>query len=245
MLAATEADVVVDDLALILPEIRKLSLTQSAQAELLAKGAEYALAVAWAAQGPGARYPAGLAMKMLHDGGPPDLNLEQARIALETGVIDQAAADRALRQRELTALQERAQELTAAQESTEPPPELPPAHAESAPDPGPGAPDGLGEKPPGSRLTWREIWAATLVQLRMQLNASTYSNWIDGAKAISFTDGVLAIQARHVAARDAIESQYRETVEFNVRRFAGATEIRIVFVAAPALEVAQSGKVRT
>ncbi len=232
--------VVVGDLELILPEIRKLHLTQDVQQELLAKGAEYALAVAWAAQGPGARYPAGLAVSMLRGGGPPELAIEQAKIALETGVIDQAAADRELRNRELESFQEQAREIAAAQESQESPPASPATHAESAPDPEPGAPNGLDEKPPGCRLTWREVWAATLVQLRMQFNASTYSNWIDGAKAISYADGVLTIQVRHVMAKEMIESKYRSAIEDNVRRLT-ATEVQIEFVIAPALEVVHAG----
>ncbi len=240
-LADTE-DVVVDveTSDWILPEIRKLHLTPDAQQELLGHGAEYALAVAWAAQGPGARSPGGLAVTMMRGDGPPDDLLEQAKIAVEIGSTDRTEVDRVRSHRQLDAFREQARDLVATRELDELPPGPPVTPAEPVTDSVAAASDGLNEKPPGGRWTWREIWVAVLGSLRIQLNGSTYRNWIDGAKALSCADGVLTVQVRHAMAKEMIEERYRFAIEENVRQLA-PVEVRIEFVVAPDLVVSYAG----
>ncbi len=224
----------------ILPEIRKLHLTPDAQQELLGHGAEYALAVAWAAQGPGARSPGGLAVTMMRGDGPPDDMLEQAKIAVEIGSTDRTEVDRVRSHRQLDAFKEQARDLVATRELDELPPGPPVTPAEPVTDSVAAASDGLNEKPPGGRWTWREIWVAVLGSLRIQLNGSTYRNWIDGAKAVSCADGVLTVQVRHAMAKEMIEERYRFAIEENVRQLA-PVEVRIEFVVAPDLVVSYAG----
>ena len=74
-------------------------------------------------------------------------------------------------------------------------------------------PNGLDERPGTGKLTIREIWLATLGQLRLQLNRSTYVNWVEGARAVSYADGVLTVRARHIMARDWLAERLNYSIE--------------------------------
>lgn len=80
---------------LILPEVKKLQFPQNLQVKLLARGYDYALATAKAAQN--GKNPGGLARHMMNNGGPPVELIEWARKAIELRTLDQAAIDNALR----------------------------------------------------------------------------------------------------------------------------------------------------
>jgi chromosomal replication initiation ATPase DnaA len=41
-----------------------------------------------------------------------------------------------------------------------------------------------------------------LGELSLQLNRSTYTNWVHGTKALSYADGVLTVRAKHRMAHD-------------------------------------------
>ena len=75
--------------------------------------------------------------------------------------------------------------------------------------------NGLDERPGEGTLTIRDIWRATLGQLSLQLNRSTYTNWVEGAKAVSYVDGVLTVRARHVMARDLLTQRLNASIEFD------------------------------
>jgi hypothetical protein len=88
-----------------------LHLSQVAQKQLLGLGAQTALAIALASQGPGVRNPGGLAVTMMANGGPPELDLERAEIALMFGTLDREAIDGHLRKREYVRIAEQMNEL--------------------------------------------------------------------------------------------------------------------------------------
>jgi hypothetical protein len=73
--------------------------------------------------------------------------------------------------------------------------------------------DGLDEKPGEGNLTIREVWLATLGHLSVQLNRSTYESWVEGAKAVSYADGVLTVRARHIMARDWLSERLNYSIE--------------------------------
>jgi chromosomal replication initiation ATPase DnaA len=47
----------------------------------------------------------------------------------------------------------------------------------------------------------------------LQLNRSTYVNWVEGAKAVSYADGVLTVRARHIMARDWLAERLNYSIE--------------------------------
>jgi hypothetical protein len=73
--------------------------------------------------------------------------------------------------------------------------------------------NGLDERPGGGNLTIREIWLATLGRLSVQLNRSTYVNWVEGTKAVSYADGVLTVRARHIMAHDWLSERLNYSIE--------------------------------
>jgi hypothetical protein len=77
----------------------------------------------------------------------------------------------------------------------------------------PPEPDGLDERPGGGTLTIRDIWRATLGQLSLQLNRSTYTSWVEGTKPVSYADGVLTVRARHIMARDMLAERLHQSIE--------------------------------
>ncbi|HVO69374.1 MAG TPA: hypothetical protein VMT24_04970 [Aggregatilineaceae bacterium] len=94
----------------------------------------------------------------------------------------------------------------------QPPPQVyepePPPPKSALPEP-----DGLDERPGGGTLTVRDIWRATLGQLSLQLNRSTYTNWVEGTKPVSYADGVLTVRARHIMARHILAERLHQSIE--------------------------------
>jgi hypothetical protein len=117
---------------------------------------------------------------------------------------------------------------------------FPPVFASDAVTLPPAAPTplekGLDERPGSGKLTVREIWLATLGQLSMQLNRSTYVNWVEGAKAVSYADGVLTVRARHVMARDWLAERLNYSIEETASALA-QHPITIRYVVDPPLRV--------
>jgi hypothetical protein len=88
------------------------------------------------------------------------------------------------------------------------------------PKPAQPEPDGLDERPGGGTLTIRDIWRATLGQLSLQLNRSTYTNWVEGTKPVSYADGVLTVRARHIMARHILSERLHESIEMTISSLA-------------------------
>jgi hypothetical protein len=97
-------------------------------------------------------------------------------------------------------------------------------------------PNGLDERPGTGKFTIREIWRATLGQLSLQLNRSTYVNWVEGAKAVSYADGVLTVRARHIMARDWLAERLNYSIEETASALAQCP-ITIQYIVAPPVRV--------
>ena len=75
------------------------------------------------------------------------------------------------------------------------------------------ASDGLDDRLGDDSLTVRDIWRATLGQLRVQLNRSTYVNWVEGTQAVAYHNGVLTVKAKHIMARDLLAQRLNYSIE--------------------------------
>lgn len=210
-------DVVDDDVTLIDPEVRKLHLSDKAKTDLLARGAKYALAVAWDAQGPGAHSPGGLAVHLMGNGGPSEAAMDRAALALELRTIDRDELDHVLRQREAAAV------IETARESAEGP-----VAAGASPAP-PTPSDGLDEHPAGSPLSYRDIWIAARGELSIQIDKPSFEAFFKSAKAVCYRDGVLTLQVRSILARDMAEKHYKHDVEAALAKRVGGP-VTVVFV---------------
>jgi len=73
--------------------------------------------------------------------------------------------------------------------------------------------DGLDDHLGDDSLTVRDIWRATLGQLSVQLNRSTYTSWVEGAQAVTYRDGVLTVKAKHRMARDVLAQRLNYSIE--------------------------------
>jgi hypothetical protein len=122
----------------------------------------------------------------------------------------------------------------------QPPPQVyepePPPPKSALPEP-----DGLDERPGGGTLTVRDIWRATLGQLSLQLNRSTYTNWVEGTKPVSYVDGVLTVRARHLMARHILAERLHQSIELTASSLARMPITIRYTVDAPPLPV-QSGE---
>jgi hypothetical protein len=81
-------------------------------------------------------------------------------------------------------------------------------------------PDGLDERPGDGAFTISDIWIATLGQLSAQLNRSTYVSWVEGAKPVSYADGILTVRARHFMAREWLSKRLNHIIEETVSSLA-------------------------
>lgn len=99
---------------------------------------------------------------------------------------------------------------------------------------------GLDEYPGGGSLTIRDIWTATLNQLGAQLGRNTYTAWLEGTKAVSYTDGVLTVRARHSRARDLLAKQLHSSIEWTASRLA-QVPIKLCYTSDPPLVMATNG----
>jgi hypothetical protein len=221
-----------DSWAVVKPLIdRDLQITDPAILdELRAKGATYTLALVWeVTRRPNVQNPAGLAIHKLHNGGPAEVTLDVARMGLEQGLLDFEEADRCARRREQVQLLEEANAKAGRcgepGEATGWDPPRPPETTGT-----PLLDATLDEKPPGKTLSWRDTWTAVLGGLQARLNPSTYASWVEGAKAVSYGDGVLTVRARHIMAQDWLSKREKEIGE-SLTRLAGMP-VRVVFIAA-------------
>ncbi|MBN1564114.1 MAG: hypothetical protein JXA10_09750 [Anaerolineae bacterium] len=96
----------------------------------------------------------------------------------------------------------------------------------------PPVPNGLDVCPGNGRLSISDIWRATLGQLSVQLNRSTYANWVEGARAVSYADGVLTVRARHPLARDWLAQRLNHSIE-ETASFLAEVPIKICYTADP------------
>jgi hypothetical protein len=110
-----------------------------------------------------------------------------------------------------------------------PPPVTLPAAVEPA---APPVPDGLDEHPGTSWLSMRDIWNMTLNHLSLQLNRSTYVEWIEGAKAVSYADGVLTVRPRRGVAREYLAQRFNYSIELSVSKLA-QMPIKVQYVVDP------------
>jgi len=151
--------------------------------------------------------PSGLLLTRLRMNQPPPPDMEErVAAALELRTLDLEEIERHRRTQEYEQLRQDAvahRDRTAVQ---------PTRHGDGR---------GLDEKPGDGALTWRDVWRAVMGQLRLQLNHSTYAGWVEGAKAISFMDGVLTVQAKHIMALDVLDHQIRRSVEVALEQIAG------------------------
>jgi hypothetical protein len=96
---------------------------------------------------------------------------------------------------------------------------------------------GLNHHPGDGSLNVRDIWRAALGQLGLQLNRTTFAGTLEGAKPISYRDGILTVQTRHVMARDLLIEQLNHSVEAIVSSLA-EQPIRVCYTVAPSLNIA-------
>lgn len=79
---------------------------------------------------------------------------------------------------------------------------------------------GLDERPGPGAFTIQDIWQVALGQLSLLVGRATYTNWIEGARAVSFEDGVLTVRARHYMARELLSKRLNKTIEETVSALA-------------------------
>ncbi|HMM29900.1 MAG TPA: DnaA N-terminal domain-containing protein [Aggregatilineaceae bacterium] len=102
----------------------------------------------------------------------------------------------------------------------------PPAPPEPIPVTAPAPPvtpsaDGLDERPGGGLLSVADMWRATLGQLSLQLNRATYQSWVEGAQAVGYAEGVLAVQTRSAASREWLATRLAPVIERALASMAG------------------------
>lgn len=110
-------------------------------------------------------------------------------------------------------------------------PAPPPEPRSAPPDPAPVAdaapvtpsapPDGLDQRPGGGLLSVADMWRATLGQLSLQLNRATYQNWVEGAQAAGYAEGVLTVQTRSAASREWLTTRLAPVIERTLAGMAG------------------------
>jgi chromosomal replication initiator protein len=61
-------------------------------------------------------------------------------------------------------------------------------------------------------LTPKDAWQATLGQLQLQLNRSTFDTWLKGAELVAYEDGEFIIRVRHAYAKDWLEKHLAEQI---------------------------------
>jgi chromosomal replication initiator protein len=61
-------------------------------------------------------------------------------------------------------------------------------------------------------LTPKDAWQATLGQLQLQLNRSTFDTWLKGAELLAYEDGEFIVRVRHAYAKDWLEKHLAEQI---------------------------------
>jgi chromosomal replication initiator protein len=61
-------------------------------------------------------------------------------------------------------------------------------------------------------LTPKDAWLATLGQLQLQLNRSTFDTWLKGSEVLAYEDGEFAIRVRHAYAKDWLDKHLKSQI---------------------------------
>jgi hypothetical protein len=142
-----------------------------------------------------------------------------ASVPDETPESDAAAGGKSPAESTTTIAVRNGAEPPGAQASTDPEQRPPPDPAQDPP-----ADAGLGYRPGSGRLTILDVWRAALGELSLQLNRSTFEDWVKGTKALAYADGVLTVQAKHFMAHQMLTT--RLDLSPTVSKMAGM-EIRV------------------
>ena len=61
-------------------------------------------------------------------------------------------------------------------------------------------------------LTPKDAWLATLGQLQLQLNRSTFDTWLKGSEVLAYEDGEFVIRVRHAYAKDWLDKHLKSQI---------------------------------
>jgi chromosomal replication initiator protein len=61
-------------------------------------------------------------------------------------------------------------------------------------------------------LTPKDAWSATLGQLQLQLNRSTFDTWLKGSEVLAYEDGEFVIRVRHAYAKDWLDKHLKSQI---------------------------------
>jgi chromosomal replication initiator protein len=61
-------------------------------------------------------------------------------------------------------------------------------------------------------LTPKDAWQATLGQLQLQLNRSTFDTWLKGSEVLAYEDGEFVIRVRHAYAKDWLDKHLKPQI---------------------------------
>ncbi len=61
-------------------------------------------------------------------------------------------------------------------------------------------------------LTPKDAWLATLGQLQLQLNRSTFDTWLKGSEVLAYEDGEFVIRVRHAYAKDWLDKHLKAQI---------------------------------
>ena len=67
-------------------------------------------------------------------------------------------------------------------------------------------------------LTPKDAWLATLGQLQLQLNRSTFDTWLKGSELLAYEDGEFIVRVRHAYAKDWLEKHLAEQITLALSR---------------------------
>lgn len=99
---------------------------------------------------------------------------------------------------------------------------------DASPDEAAG-PDGLGDPVGSSGRTMRQIWRGALAQLRSQMDETNFANWLEGARALRYADGVLTVWVSSELVRGWLDQILKADIEAAVSGLAGEpVAVRIV-----------------
>ena len=61
-------------------------------------------------------------------------------------------------------------------------------------------------------LSPKDAWHATLGQLQLQLNRSTFDTWLKGSEVLAYEDGEYVIRVRHAYAKDWLDQHLKTQI---------------------------------
>lgn len=78
-------------------------------------------------------------------------------------------------------------------------------------------------------LSPRDAWHATLGQLQLQLNRTTFDTWLKGAELVSYDGGEFVVRVRHAYAKDWLEKHQHDLITRTLSNiFAQEAHVRFV-----------------